>query len=58
MQCEHHTPGSLPKSVTAMTLQHSVHVPHARPGTTRDKASASAAGSFWEFVGAVMPRQV
>src|ERR1044072_8854707 len=43
-QCAHHTPGSLLKSATAMTLQHSVHVPHARPGATR--AAARATGSI------------
>src|SRR2546421_4480289 len=41
-QCGHHTPGSLPKSATAITLQHNVQLPHARPGTTRDSARAAA----------------
>src|SRR6185503_7989815 len=42
MQWVHHTPGFLSKSMTAMTLQHSVHVPHSRPGTT---CLSAAAGS-------------
>ena len=33
--CGHHSPGGLLNSATAMSLQQSVQVPHARPGTTR-----------------------
>ena len=36
----HQTPGCLSKSATAITLQQSVQVPQARPGTTRDCARA------------------
>src|SRR3954462_3577290 len=52
MQCVHHTPGDFAKSSTAITLQHSVHVPHARSGTTREEASApaSAAAAGFEAV--------
>jgi hypothetical protein len=38
-------PGGFSKSSTAITLQHSVQVPHALPGTTRDNASAAASGA-------------
>jgi hypothetical protein len=38
----------LAKSSTATTLQHSVQVPQARPGTTRDSASAAASGAAGE----------
>jgi len=54
----HHTPGGFSKSSTAITLQHSVHVPHARPGTTREEASAAAAGAaagLGEFPSELMP---
>src|SRR5437016_6223498 len=57
-QCRHQTPGAFSKSSTAITLQHSVQVPHALPGATRDKASAAAsgaAGGLAEFASELMP---
>src|SRR4051812_5332031 len=57
-QCRHQMPGGFSKSATAITLQHSVQVPHARPGATRDNASAAASrapGGLAELASELMP---